>query len=244
MDLAREPDNRQLAQDETPPVAGREKWKWLKLTWPNLPSRIGILSMILCFALGIANIISSIFTLSIGITVFAVLCLWVSPILHFVAALWLDLKPCLQSQGDRIWSNDLTDSPSPHQGIRLHHRLHRDPPPLAYLPDLVRVRCRDPTHLDQLHARRSLRRHESAPVLVPHFPPDFSGGCGGLLGHYGNLLFACCHQGAGFCGQQDAWWRWCCSDDSISAETGSGWRERMGGQERISRRLIWNSVWK
>ncbi|KAM7192507.1 golgi family apparatus membrane protein tvp18 [Naviculisporaceae sp. PSN 640] len=59
---------------------------------------IGILSMILCFALGIANIISSIFSLAIGITVFAVLCLVSGFIIVFIEIPLL-LRICPTSSG-------------------------------------------------------------------------------------------------------------------------------------------------
>ncbi|KAM7197369.1 TVP18/Calcium channel flower, partial [Rhypophila sp. PSN 637] len=61
-------------------------------------SRIGILSMILCFALGIANIVSSLFTLRIVITIFAVLCLVSGFIIVFVEIPLL-LRICPTSSG-------------------------------------------------------------------------------------------------------------------------------------------------
>jgi hypothetical protein len=117
--------------------------------------RTGVLCIILCFALGIANIFH-----------FDIIILW--------SVLLLSVTP--PALGKLSLSRVLLLTPP--QRLRPHPHLHRNPSPTPRLPDLTTLRRLHPTLRDKLHACCDLRRHEHRTMAFA-YPLRHELDCGG-----------------------------------------------------------------
>lgn len=149
--------------------------------------------MILCFALGIANL----FTINVLIIILSAICLYAPLSLPY-------LSP-------------LTKTPNVSQLLLLRNPLHRSPPAPAHLPDLGNLRHLHPQDHDQLPARGRLRRHGRRPVAdaAARRARHLAAGRRRVPQPDLYLLRSGCGERPGVCREQDAWWGWGGADDCI-----------------------------
>lgn len=126
--------------------------------------RSGILSMIVCFAIGLTNIIM---LWKVIIVLFAAFCLFVP-------------LTCSKTQ-------KLTNL----QSFIIPHTLHRGPPTPSHLPNIRQVWRICPQVLDELHPRCNVLDHEHNTVAVHHQGFDQLDRRGGVSPHHGDILCHC-----------------------------------------------------